>query len=34
MKEVSEMSAREVLEAIGYLGFLSDYESAYMEMNR
>jgi hypothetical protein len=34
LKEVKEMTAREVLQALNYEVFLSDYERAYFELNR
>lgn len=34
MKEVQEMDARQVLQALNYEKFCSDYELAYMELNR
>lgn len=33
-EEVSRMSAREVIQAVHYENFISDYESSYMEINR
>lgn len=34
LAEVKQLTAREVLQAIAYDEFLSDYEAAYVEMNR
>jgi hypothetical protein len=34
LREVEEMNARTVLQALYYESFISDYESAYMEMNK
>lgn len=34
MAEVKELTAREVLQALHYERFKSDYETAYMELNR
>ena len=34
LDEAQGMPARDVLQALNYEGFLADYESAYMEMNR
>lgn len=34
LKEVKEMTAREVLQALNYEKFLNDYESAYVEANK
>lgn len=34
LKEVEDMDARTVLQALHYEKFISDYESAYVELNR
>lgn len=34
IREVKEMDAREVLQAIHYEAFCDHYETAYMEMNK
>lgn len=34
LREVEEMDARKVLQALHYEKFLNDYESAYLELNR
>ena len=34
MSEVKQMDARTVLQALSYEEFLSDYEQAYLELNR
>jgi hypothetical protein len=34
LREVQEMNAREVLQALHYENFLSDYEAAYFEVNK
>jgi len=34
LKEVKEMGAREVLQALHYERFLDEYENAYVEMNK
>ena len=34
LKEVKEFDARTVLQALNYEKFVSDYESAYMEVNK
>ena len=33
LREVKEMNAREVLQALNYDSFLNDYEFAYVKMN-
>jgi hypothetical protein len=33
LKEVKEMTAREVLQALAYEKFLSDYEEEYFNLN-
>lgn len=34
LREVEEMDARRVLQALNYESFLADYEAAYVEMNK
>lgn len=34
VKEAAEMDARTVLQALNYEKFCSDYESAYLEINK
>jgi len=34
LKEVQEMTARTVIQALNYESFLSDYEAAFMEKNK
>jgi hypothetical protein len=34
LKEMEEMDARAVIQALGYETFTSDYEAAYMELNK
>lgn len=34
MEDVKNMNAREVLQALYYEKFLSDYEAAYMELHK
>lgn len=33
LSEVKKMTAREVLQALAYEHFVTDYENAYVEMN-
>lgn len=32
-EEVSRMNAREIIQAVHYENFVSDYESSYVELN-
>lgn len=34
LNQVKEMNAREVIQALNYDRFLSDYEGAYLEMHK
>lgn len=34
VKEASKMDARTVLQALAYENFLSDYEQAYIDLNK
>jgi hypothetical protein len=34
IQDAKEMTAREVLQAIAYENFCSDYEAAWLELNR
>ena len=34
LREVKEMTAREVMQALHYETFLENYESSYLELNR